>query len=379
MLNVSFMTAWSRIKIASSGLSHLLDAAVVRFLRGSERTELMIFFARTTAMMLKSGVLIGKVFGILEESGASWSRIVWRDIGQSIQEGRALHASLGRYPWLFSPYFIQTVRVGELSGNLSQNFENLAVQLGKERDLQRKIKESLFYPFMVLILAVLLGILMAYVIFPKIAPLLLTLNVALPLSTRILLWITRFIETYGTWFGIVMAGGAVAAIWAARQPFAKPVLHAVFLYAPIFKRISRGANIAYFCRSMGMLVKSGLTLDDALDIAGQALGNFYYRAAISRLRQDVKSGTTLSKTMQQFPSFFPALVVNMVQVGEESGRMEEAFLYLADFYEAEVDIAAHTLARTVEPLLLFILGLVVAFLALSVITPIFRVTGSIGG
>lgn len=369
----------SRMKIASSGISNFLDALVVRFLRGSERTELMIFFARTMAMMLKSGVLISKAFGILEASGAPWSRIIWRNVGRSIQEGRALHASLGQYPWLFSPYFIQTVRVGELSGNLPENFENLALQIGKERDLQRKIKESLFYPFMVLILAVLLGILMAYVIFPKIAPLLLALNVELPLSTRILLWITHFIESYGTWFGIAMAGVAVTAVWAARQPFAKPAMHAVFLHAPIFKRVSQGANISYFCRSMGILVKSGLTLDEALDIAGQALGNFYYRAAAGRLRHDVKGGTTLSKAMQQFPTFFPALVVNLVQAGEESGRIEEAFLYLADFYEAEVDVAARTLARTVEPALLFGLGLVVAFLALSVITPIFRVTGSIGG
>ena len=364
---------------AKIAIPNFLNTHVVRFLRGSERTELMIFFARTMAMMLKSGVLISKTFGILEESGAAWSRVIWRDVGRSIQEGRALHASLARFPWLFSPYFIQTVRVGELSGNLSQNFENLALQLGKERELQRKIKESLFYPFMVLILAAMLGILMAYVIFPKIAPLLLALNVELPLSTRILLWITHFIETYGTWFAVAMAGILAAMVWAARQPFVKPVLHAVFLHAPIFRRISRGANISYFCRSMGMLVKSGLTLDEALDIAGQALSNFFYRAAAGRLRQDIKGGATLSKAMQRFPVFFPSLVVNLLQAGEESGRMEEAFLYLADFYEAEVDVAARTLARTVEPALLFVLGLVVAFLALSVITPIFRVTGSIGG
>ncbi len=369
----------SYFKTARTALPDFLNGLSIRFARGSERLELMIFFARTMAMMLKSGVFVDKAFLILEQSGARWSRSVWRNVGQSIQEGRRLHESLSQYPWLFSPFFIQTVRVGELSGTLSQNFEDLAVQLGKERELQRKVKESLFYPFMVLILAVMLGILMAYVIFPKIAPLLLTLHVELPLSTRILLWITRIIESYGILLGIGAGGALAAAVWASRQQFSKPILHGAFLHAPIFQRISKGANVSHFCRSMGMLVKSGLTLDEALGIAGNALGNVHYRAVVARIQQGVKGGTALSKSMQKFPSYFPALVLNMVQAGEESGRMEEAFFYLADFYEGEVDVAARTLARTVEPLLLLGLGLVVAFLALSVITPIFRVTGSIGG
>ncbi len=368
----------SYIKIARAALTDFFDTAGARFVRGKERLELMIFFARTMAMMLKSGVQVGKAFTILEESGARWSRAVWRGVGRSLQEGHTLHDAMSRYPRLFSPFFIQTVRVGELSGNLSENLAGLSLQLEKERELRRKVTESLFYPFMVLILAVMLGILMAYVIFPKIAPLLLTLNVELPLSTRILLWITRGIEGYGVWAAAVAGAVFVGATWAGRQKFAKPALHAVFLHTPIFQRITRGANITYFCRSMGMLIKSGLTIDEALEIAGQALGNFHYRTSVARLREQVRGGTALSKAMQEFTSFFPALVRNMVQAGEESGRMEEAFSYLADFYEGEVDIAARTLARTVEPLLLLFLGLVVAFLALSVITPIFRVTGSIG-
>ncbi len=360
-------------------VSDFFDMMSTRFLRGSQRLELMIFFARTMAMMLKSGVSINKAFAILEQSGARWSRTLWRNIGQFLQEGRTIHESLGKYPWLFSPSFVQTIRVGELSGNLFKNLDDLALQLGKQRELERKIKESLLYPVMVLIMAVLLGILMVYFIFPKIAPLLLTLHVDLPLSTRILLWITQFIEAYGTQFAIIAGGMVAGGVWAGHQQFAKPLLHGVFLHTPILRRISHGANISHFCRNMGMLIKSGLPPDEALEIIANALGNFYYRKTTEHLRKDIQGGTALSQSMQKFPSFFPSLVLNMVQAGEESGRMEEAFFYLADFYEDEVDIAARTLARTIEPLLLLLLGLGVAFMALSVITPIFRVTGGIGG
>ena len=166
-------------------------------------------------------------------------------------------------------------------------------------------------------------------------------------------------------------------MWLLRRPFVRPVTHWFFLRIPIIKHITQAANLARFSRTLGMLLKSGLRIDEALEIMKQTLENVYYKAAMHELGVRVTKGSTLYEILNQYPVLFPMVLVHMVRVGEESGKLEDTLLYLGDYYESEVDGATKALSTVIEPALLIFIGLAVGFLALSIITPIYNITGGV--
>jgi len=336
-----------------------------------------VIFAKDLSLMLKSGLVLSEAMEIIEEQSTGKMKKVSKGLLNSIRSGQTLSSSLGRYPKVFSLFFVNIVNAGELSGNLEKNLENIAEELRKENDLISKIKGALYYPVTVMIAAFFMGLAMAFLVLPKITPLFEGLKVKLPLSTRVLIWMSHQISAYGVWlfFGIIIF--IYFIYWLVRKEFSKPFTNWILIKMPVIKTIVIKTNLARFCRILGSLLKSGISIDEATDIANKALSNYYYKKALTKISRHVSQGGKLSEGLEEFADLFPRITTRMIKVGEKSGNLDETLFYLADSYEAEVDNSTKSLATLIEPILLLIIGLTVAFLALSIITPIYQITGNI--
>ncbi|MBI2100931.1 MAG: type II secretion system F family protein [Candidatus Vogelbacteria bacterium] len=333
--------------------------------------------AKHLAVMLTAGLTLSEALAVAIDSTAGNLKRVLRRVQQSVQSGTAFSQALGAYPKVFSGVFVSAVYAGERSGNLAVNLANLSRALEKERALLAKVKGAMIYPAIVLAAAVALGLGLAFFILPKITPLFRGLRIALPWTTRLLISFADFIDAHGAAFFLGLVLGAIFLPWLLKRRSLAFLTHWCLLHFPAVGRISANLNLARLAGTIGLLLKSGVNIDETLAIAEKTTGNFYYRRALRRISADVGRGLKLSESFERFPKLFPLLFSRMARVGEVSGRFEETFFYLTDFYEDEVDAAAKSLSTALEPILLLVIGLVVAGLALSIITPIYEITGNI--
>lgn len=334
-------------------------------------------FAKHMAVMLKSGLNVVEALKIGSTSVRGKFKVIVYNILKSVQAGHRLSSAMARYPKVFSGLFIGATYAGESSGTLDQALENVAEQLKKEQELMSKVKGAMLYPAFILLAAFALGMAMTFFVLPKITPLFEGMGQDLPATTKALIWFSKIVQEHGIklFIGIVVTVGIL--VWAVRQKFATPLTHLFFLKTPIVKNISRNSNLARFSLTLGILLKSGLQIDEALVIARDTLSNFYYKRALTKVNDRVSKGTTLSENLERFSGLFPPMMTKMVMVGERSGKLEETLLYLSDFYQVEVDNDTKSLSTVIEPLMLMSIGLVVGFLALSIITPIYNITGTV--
>ena len=225
--------------------------------------------------------------------------------------------------------------------------------------------------------ALLLGILLAYFVLPKITPMFASLNVELPPTTEALISLSDFMQSNGLVFIIGLAIIISLGVVLVKQKFVKPFTHWFFIKIPLVNKISKGANLASFFRSLGSLLESGLVIDEALKVSARMVNNYYYQQAIQSISVSVQQGSKLSTNLKQFDNLFPSIIVHMIRVGEESGGLEETLKYLANFYDSEVDSAVKSFSTSIEPIMLIVIGAIVAFLGLSIITPMYEISGGI--
>jgi type II secretory pathway component PulF len=332
---------------------------------------------RNLATMLQAGLTVSEALDILASQTKGKLNKIIKDVNTTVSSGNSLSAACAALPHIFSAFYVNTVKAGEASGTLAENLNYLAEQLNKEAELRSKIKNAMFYPAIVLSLSVVLGLVLVFLVLPKIMPLFLGLNIELPLTTRALVWLAQTVEKSGLKIlaGLVLGGGFL--IWLSRQKFSRPITHWLLLHLPLLGRLTREKNLAQLSRSLGTLLRSGISIDEALRITAEATANYYYNRILLAVRERVSRGNKLADSFSSWPHYFPALVVGLLRVGERSGQLEEEFFNLAEIYENQVDRTVKTLASAVEPFLLVIIGLVVGGLALSIITPIYKITGNV--
>lgn len=345
-------------------------------IKGTSLVEKVVF-AKHLSLMVKSGVVISEALKILYQGSSGKFKATIGEIYNSVKSGRTLSRSLERYPKIFSDFFVGAVYAGESSGSLGESLENVSNQLRKEQELNEKIKGALLYPIIILIAAFAMSLFLAFYILPKIIPLFEGMKMNLPWTTKILIAFSHLVQAYGAWMlvGIFLLIALLA--WLLRQNFAKPFFHKIWLGLPIVNNIIRQANLARFSRTLGTLLSSGLNIVEALDITAKTTTNYYYRESLFVVSKGVSKGNKLSVNLAKYKDFFPDMLIRMVSIGEESGKLQETLIYLADFYEEEVDNSTKNLSTVVEPILLIAVGLGVGFLALSIITPIYSITGNV--
>lgn len=340
-----------------------------------------VLFAKHLGTMLKSGISLNEALVVIAEQTISkrFKKII-EQVLEKVKTGQSLSNALAKYPKAFDPLFINIIKVGEDSGTLEENLEYLAGELEDRLELRRKIKAAAFYPAIVLLATFGLGIVLAYFVLPKITQLFKTLSFELPITTKILLWIAEVMDQYGLY--IVL--GIIFILFFLRilltRKFMRPLSHWLLLKLPIIGGIVVHYNLTLMNRTLGLLLKSGLTIDQSLIATAETTRNVIYQRRLKKAMTQIQKGKRFSDVLASFKDskrrpLFPLLVIKMINVGERSGQLTESLAYLANYFEKEVDNTTKNLTIILEPILLIFVGLIVGFVAISVISPIYQVTG----
>lgn len=329
--------------------------------------------------MLKSGIPISEVVETLSTQAKSGTfKKVLAQIAEDVSRGRSLEKALGKYPQVFNSFYLSLIQVGEKSGTLEESLLYLVEQMKKEQDLRSKVRSAMLYPAIVLAATGGIGFALAFFVLPQIVELFESLDVELPLSTTVLIFVARIIRDWGLIIIPGLIGLVVLLILVLRTPQIKPHWHRLLLRLPVLGALLRNISLATLMRNLGIMLKSGLPITSALGTAAEIEENLVYKRNLMKVTEEVKRGKSieaaiLEKKLEEFPTF----AVRMIGVGEKSGNLEENLAYLGEYFENEVDTTTGNLATILEPILLIFIGGVVAFVALSIIGPIYQVTGSI--
>lgn len=334
-------------------------------------------FSRHISMMLSSGVSILEALEMISQTATgSWKRVL-TSIIQAVDDGDSLAQALRAWPKVFPRVYVEMVAAGEASGTLAKNIAHVGAQLETSLQMRRKIFSALAYPSIIFFAAIVLALAMAYYVLPQMVPLFTGLRIELPVTTRIIISFSTFMRTSGHLLVIGIFLGVIVIAGLVQLPFTYPITHWLLLRLPLFGRIVRMHYVAQLSLSMGTMLQSGLPITDTLQISEHTVGNIYYKRVLRLAGQSVAQGESLSKAFEISATYLPVLLINMTHVGERSGNLDETLLFVANFYEEEINVLTKNATTILEPLVLFIVGAVVGFLALSIITPIYEITGNI--
>lgn len=333
-------------------------------------------FAKRLSFLIKAGVpLLEALHLIRNQTKSNAKKRIFDSIIIDVSGGQYLSTGLEKFKNYFGEFTINLIRTGELSGILSENLAYLADELAKRHALLRKVRSALVYPiFITLVTLGVTGFLTVF-IFPRIMPVFLSLDITLPISTRVLLKVSSFLQSWGVHFifAIAIFFGIFSFI-RSKVYSLRYTTDKILIYIPIVGDIARSYNISNFCRTLGLLLHSGIHITEALFITSSVTKNVWYREAYERIAKKVTEGETISKNIAIGTILFPDLLSHMIAIGEKSGSLTETLRYLSNLYETEVDEKTKNLSNTIEPVLLVVMGLIVSFIAVSVITPIYDIT-----
>ncbi len=335
-----------------------------------------INFARHLSIVIKAGIPLYQGLTIISKQAGSktLTRIVVQLVND-VANGRFLADSLERYKSVFGEFFINIIRVGEASGTLSQNLLYLADELKKRKGLRAKVRSAMVYPLVILVATIGVTGFLTFFVFPKLLPVLQGLSVKLPPSTVFLIAVVDFLTRYGIAVVIALAVAVICLrILITRVAPVRYALHRAMLAAPALSKFSVSLNVVSFSRILALLLKSGVKIVDALRITALTCDNLVYRGLIQEANEEVRKGGQLAPFFAKHPKFFPPLMTGMIQIGEGTGNLTENLEYLSEYYEEEMSYKLQTLTSLLEPALLLAMGLLVGFVAISIITPIYSIS-----
>jgi type IV pilus assembly protein PilC len=329
--------------------------------------------------MIKSGIAAPRALKIIakQTKNKKFQDCV-SDVAHQVESGKSLHEALEMYPKIFSHIFVSMIKVGELSGNLEKSLEYLGVQLEREADLKSKTKGAMIYPAVIVGAMVIMGFLMAVFVLPKLTATFKEFGGKLPLMTRIVVGLTDFMSNNSILAAVILFGGTAGIVYYARTESGGRLLDTLILRFPLISPIVKKINLARFARILSSMMKSGIAIVEGLNVSAEALGNSYYREAIGKAAEEVKLGKNITQALEKDERLFPVIVVQMLQVGEETGSLETILQQLAEHYEAEIDSTMRNISSIIEPILLLVIGAVVGVLALALISPIYNLSQNIG-
>ncbi len=338
-----------------------------------------LLFTKHLAIMIKSGIPLAEALSILEKQSinSNLKKIIGEVFGK-ITNGKTLHEGLEAYPKDFDKLYLSLITVGEESGNLETNLEYLAVQLQKAYEFKKKVQGAMLYPGFIVAMAFVLGAGISIFVLPQMANLCASLDIELPISTKILIGTANIMKSYGL---IIIPG--IVALFAAlgfvvNTSAIKPYWHRLLLNIPIVGIFIKDSEAANFCRNLGLMLKSGFPVAEALTVVANSAENLVFRDYVLGISTAVESGRTMESELEDKKyRHLPVIVGKMIGVGERTGKLEDTLLYLGDFFEEEVDGMAKNLPTILEPVLLTGIALLVAFMAMAIVTPIYQFTSSI--
>lgn len=346
------------------------------FLGKIKKSDLLIF-TRQLSSMLSSGLTLIRSLEILKEQiGSSAMLEDVTSIITDIEEGKTFSSAISKFPDVFSPVYVSIIKSAESSGLLDKALLRLADNLEKEEKLKGTIRAALAYPAIVVSLMVVVVFIMMTVVIPQLANLYKGLSVELPLSTKIIISISGFFVAF--WpliIGLVVLSIFLYRRWYKTEP-GRLIIDNFKLKLPIFGNLIKKVILTELSRTLSVLVGSGNLVVDSLIQTSETLGNVHYKNAVSDVAKKVENGVAIGDAMSSY-TLFPPLLVQLVKIGEQTGKLDETLLKASEYFENETEQLVKTLTTALEPLIMVTLGVGVAFLMISVITPIYSLISTI--
>ncbi|MBP9667904.1 type II secretion system F family protein [Candidatus Saccharibacteria bacterium] len=346
------------------------------------KSDHLVVFTRELSSMTNAGVPLLRALSSLEQHSESpMLKHVLGSVIKDVEGGASLAASLGKFPDSFGDVYINMVKAGETAGILDEILNRVALQQEKNASIRKKVKSAMMYPMVLISITILAFFGLMIFVIPQIGKIVKDLggpDAELPLLTQIMLGISTFMTTY--WY-IVLGGlglGIYGILYYIKTPKGKYAFHSLLLRIPVVKNIVTKVAIARFARTFSALIGAGVAVLEALDVTAHAVGNSVYEKAILDAAEKVKNGATLSSIVEA-NTLFPAIVPQMLSVGEETGQTDVVLVKVADFYEEEVDTAIDGLSSIIEPVMIVLMGGMVGLIAASVMMPIANLSQNIKG
>ena len=371
---VSILQKKGLIIISLNSKNPFANKFLSRFIDRVGFTELVII-TRQLATMVSSGLVLSEALDILEEQQTNKTlKKALADISENVKGGLTLSQSLSKYPDIFPRLYINLVKSGEASGKLDSVLLQMADGLEKDREFKAKIKGAMIYPIVVLSMMVVVIIIMMVFVIPKLTSLYSQSTMDLPLPTKILITVSALFTNYWWLVIILLIAGAFAVTRWNRTPEGNLFFGRVILKTPLVGKIVTSAILTNFNRTFGLLTSAGIPLLNSIGIVTDLMPNPVYKNALRDAYNGVEKGLPFSMLLAG--DIFPKIVGQMIKVGEETGKVDEVFFKLSEYFEAESDHMIKNLTVAIEPIVLIVLGIGVGFLVISIILPIYKLTTS---
>src|SRR5436189_407021 len=345
---------------------------------GKVPPQLVAIFTRQFSVMIDAGLPLVQCLEILgsQQENKVMKRALIQ-IRQDVESGSNLADSMRKHPKIFNDLFTNMVAAGEAGGILDTILQRLSTYIEKAVKLNSQVKSAMIYPVAVISIACIVVAIILWKVIPVFASLFISLGAQLPLPTKVVIALSNFIADFWWLIGILIAGGTYATRRYYGTYKGKRVIDKILLKSPVLGLLLRKIAVARFCRTLATLTSSGVPILDGLQITARTAGNSIVEDAIMATRKSVEEGKTISEPLGD-TEVFPAMVVQMIAVGEQTGALDTMLTKIADFYEDEVDIAVAGLMKLLEPLLIAFLGVAIGGIVIAMYMPMFSLIGQIG-
>jgi type IV pilus assembly protein PilC len=348
------------------------------YIGGLKQKQIMIM-TRQLATLIDAGLpLLRSLNVLILQQKPCKLRDVLRDVSADIQQGSTFAEALGKHPKAFDRLYVNMVRAGEVGGMLEVVLNRLAVFMERRQALKRKVRGALIYPIAVIVIAsCIVGFLLVKVV-PVFADVFADFGGELPAPTRFLMAAGEFMQ-YSWWLLLLIANSSIIGIkLLGKSKYIKSAMDRVILKVPLVGDLVTKVAVARFARTLGTLITSGVPILQALKITKETIGNEVIQNAVQNVHDSIKEGETIAAPLDE-SKVFPAMVVNMIDVGEETGSLDAMLMKVADIYDAEVEAAVEGMLALMEPMIIIVLGGVIGFIVISLYLPIFSLGDVVSG
>ncbi len=342
------------------------------------KTEERITFTKNLSAMLAAGLTLSRALSVIERQSRNKNlKKIVNDLEEQVKKGTGFHEALMLHSKIFSKLFIAMTKAGEESGTLADALKVVARQMDRSFTLEKKIKGAMIYPGIILSAILIIGVLMLMYVVPTLSATFKSLNVALPLATRVIIGASDF-TAHNAPLVFVILGVFFGVIYAfTHSKIGGRIILTVALHLPVIGELVRETFGARAARALASLLSSGVEMLSAIEIAEEVVGDNVFGKVIGEAGVLVKKGEALSKAFENHPKLYPFFIADMISVGEETGKVADMLSQVAEYYENDVEERTKDLSTIIEPMLMLVIGVAVGIFALAMITPIYSLSSKI--
>lgn len=337
-----------------------------------------IYLVKNLSLMVKAGLPLPEIMStLIDQAKSKKLKRILEEVKTKTEQGLSLSEAFSKYHSIFSPIFLGLIKLGEETGELEKTTEHLHDLFLSSYDFKKKVKSALIYPSAVIITSLIVFFSIFLFLFPRLTRLFSSLEIKPPLITRVFISLMGFFQKNLLFIFLAIIFFILIYLILSRKKEVKKFFQSFDLSLPIVGRILRNINLSYFAKNLGLLLKSGMPIEKALMLSLEITENVVYKKRIEEILEGVRKGETITYNLSKYQKEFPKNFTKIIESGEKTGNLIESLSYLSSFYESEVERETRDLTVALEPILLISIGLVVAFIAVAIISPIYQYISSI--